>query len=307
MARNSIAGLKWAMRYYCCICMAPFPTSVIPKYWRRCVLLPLYILTRVTGISKLIYQILLIFGCFNWKHGRIDTLGVLEAILWAFGMLPYLGADILLLNREFLRNVDKFYVTMLSILEDTSHFLQVTTASRNSASFKTWRFMIFAVILDTFQCIFTFYAMVGAMTEQSQVYSVLPWRNDFLENILWFLESFNIAVILVCISMMTTLPGAFAYYMEECLRKMTNAIVEATKNGVGSNRTVVWRMLDQYRKLFYITRELNKVIGWGAMTFNTTNSVQQIAETYVIFQSLRAGSTLAVVWFLLTDIFVREI
>lgn len=297
MANNPIAGLEWVIRYYTAMCFGPLPTSITSKRWRA-LLIPLYILSRGIGLSKVLYEIFLGLGAFEWKHGEIDTFGLLEAALWGCGMLPYIGSDLLFLNGEFLRNVEKSYVVMKSIMDDTSRYPKV--ARGNSAAFKTTRFMIFSGALDYFQYIFTFFALQGAMTERIHLYSVLPWQNPFTENLAWFLESFNLAVLFFIISVMTTLPGVFAYYIEECLRRMTDAVVEAT----GSTPDKLWTMLDKYRELFYITRELNKVMGWGVMSFNTTNCIQQTAETYVIFQLLRARASFSDLQFLFTDIFV---
>ncbi len=205
------------------------------------------------------------------------------------------------------------FVEMKNIHEGTKFAGKYYRGTRNDAKYKTMRFILFSLCLDCFQNIFTFWTLQGTMNERVHVYSIFPveWKSPFLENIFWLLESFNIVVLFNVISMMTTLPGVWGYYIEESLRKMTCVVeyeIEKLVNGeeeAFKGSKVVESMMEHYRNLFWGVREIIKRMGWGAMSFNTTNCIQQTAETYVIFQCLKAGAGFADVQFMLTDILVR--
>ncbi len=311
--KSPIYYLEWTTRYYIFACFGPLRTSLIAPFYRPLLIL-LYIISRGFGISKVLYEFLLSAGLFESIHGPNDTFGYIEAALWALAVLPYVACDILFLNSGFLHNVDRCFLEMKRIYQSTKFVPKVYIEGPKGAKFKTLRFILFSQFLDWFQNINTFIAMQGTMMERSNVYSVLPleWQTPSLETVFWFLESFNLAVLFNAISMMTCLPGVWAYYIEECLRRMTAMVEYETDRlvkGQGDGYKpsgVVEKMMVHYRNLFWAAREVNKRLGWGAMSFNTTNCAQQTAETFVIFQLLKAGAMFDDVQFLLTDIFVSE-
>ncbi|CAL8121170.1 unnamed protein product [Orchesella dallaii] len=300
-----ISGLYWVVHYYYSVCFGPIRTNISWK-WPP-ILILLYIFPRFIGLSKMIYLFLLVLGTFDSIHGPMDIFGYIEACLWFTGMLPYLGSDTFLLSPDFIRNVDKLFVVFEKVFEETEKEKPKNRPkvwlenARHEGAYKTLHVFMFSSFLDHFQNFNTFIALKDIMHDRCHMYSILPWQSPFLETIAWFLESFNLSILFFVISVVTTLPGCFAYYLEECLRRMAEQIEEKGLEDE-EERNLVLDMLDRYEEIFLIVRELNKTMGMGVMVFHSIYNVQQSAETYCIFRMLRAGASFGDIQFLFTDI-----
>lgn len=155
--------------------------------------------------------------------------------------------------------------------------------------------------MDYYQIISTFFTLKISSSYRSHYFSVFPWKNDFVENILWQLQFLNIAVLLLVISFITTFPGCLSYYVEASLLVLADN-VSRMQSSVDYEK--IRRVINDYNNLHYITREVNKKLGLGVFLFYLIYAAQQTSQTYCIFRLIREGASLSDVQLFFTDIFV---
>ncbi len=99
----------------------------------------LCILSRL--LDTLLYEVLLILGVFSGIHGELDMFDKLEACLWLMAYQLYFPIDCFLVDKEYLRNFDRFVVVMENILisEETQTIFQKQV--NNKLNRKCWRFI----------------------------------------------------------------------------------------------------------------------------------------------------------------------
>jgi hypothetical protein len=133
--------------------------------------------------------------------------------------------------------------------------------------------------------IFTF---AGMMEHKTNVYSILPSsvKSPFLEVLFTCLEIFTCNFLLVGSSLLTTFPGVLSYCLAKLIEGMSLAVTDGNLNSYSMEE-----ILRDYNSLGFAVKELYKRLGPAVLIFNLTMGCQQTAQTYCIFQLLRAGLT----------------
>ncbi|CAL8124538.1 unnamed protein product [Orchesella dallaii] len=292
---------RWIFNYYSVLCLNPYKEWS----WKSLVRL-LFGISRLISFLQICYLILLVLGVFRGIHGDMEVFGYIEAFLWIAASSFYGCSDYLFFSKTFRTNLEELQNVMEKVL--TSSDMEVV-AERGNERFqiqfftgekKTIKLFLLFFVLDCFQMKGLFVAFYDIVGDRMHLYSIFPWKSFTLQVVDWMLESSNMSILILVISLMLVLPGTIAFYLEECLNQMTKLIRSNSferKENIDSAQ-----LLSIYQQIFFIAREVNKRLGMAIFFLHVIISLQQLSQTYCVFQLLRSGATYTDLEFFFVDI-----
>jgi hypothetical protein len=170
----------------------------------------------------------------------------------------------------------------------------------------------FSRFLDYIEYINIAWTFVGTMERKTSFYSILPSsvKSVYCEIFFTFLESLDINFLLVAVSLMTTFPGVLSYCIAQLIEGMTLAVNDGDLKSYS-----IQEILRDHQALHFSMRELNKRLGTAVLLFQFAQGAQQVAQTYCIFQLIKAVESLftsvkcfsLTCWYVSYDLFISLI
>ncbi|CAL8124536.1 unnamed protein product [Orchesella dallaii] len=293
---------RLVFNYYSVLCLNPY------KEWSLKPLIRLLFgISRLNSFLQICYLILLVLGVFQGVHGDMEVFGYIEAFLWIAALSLYGCSDHLFLSKTFRTNLDALQNVIETVL--TSSDMEIAKPSGNerfkffTGEKKTIKLCLLFFALDCFQVKGLFVAFYDIVGDRMHLYSISPWKSFTLQVLDWLLEASNMSILILVISLMVVLPGTIAFYLEECLDRMTKLLNENIGYEKNAFNECV-QLLNVYQQIFFIGRELNKRLGMAIFFLHVIISLQQLSQTYCVFQLLRSGATYTDLEFFFVDIFI---
>ncbi len=155
--------------------------------------------------------------------------------------------------------------------------------------------------VDMVQTLLYFFALSETLTMDTSIYSIVPWKSEYLDMTVWIVEALAFICVELGFSFHFVFPGCMAFHLEICI----NSLVEALKSPFTTNNSVKEAM-QKYRILCLSTLSLRNFFKYILFAMCVYLGIQQFLQCYIFFQLIRMGAGFEYLFFLSTDMLVSK-
>lgn len=257
----------------------------------------LFLLSRSVFLANMFQNMFLLFGLYNYKFGKLDVFGNLEALLWIFAYMVPMTHDIVHLNPALARSLN-------SLIKTCNHLWTTTTASLSPLSVnqiqktltRNWkRIWIHNSLLDYFEIILYALSLWASLEYRTLWYSMFPWKCNAAKIVTWILQALAFFVYYIGVSNLMCSHSIIAYHISACLEALTYGEVY-------DEQICTSNVLRHYQTLTLVTRLWQKHVSFRLLLFFLVAGLDLFVQNYVCFQLIKFGAGLNDTIFMFMDL-----
>ncbi len=277
--------LPYILSHYRNVCFCPLPFKDLSiAHWLF--LLTLFLITRSFAYSHAVYYIFFrlpeLSLEFTGDQSSMRALSYIDVLMWLLLYVSFIPADLLLLNKSFHKAAR---VLFYQIAEDTKNIPNMKSGKRCLYMLPFHESLVQASLTY-----FLITSIWPVMDEYTQIYARLPpqFHNPLNRRIYWFVESFTIIVVNMCISLLVVFPACLAYWIGEVLEIIAEDVLsQVRRNSITCEN--YRKTIKQYTTLFMAVREVNKLLKFPTFMIHFVITTQQMAETFTMLTVRDSG------------------
>lgn len=256
-------------------------------------------IVNLLQIIKLILEAYLVAQ----KETPLDVFTLFAYLFWLVAMSPILLNEYFLNNNAFNFSLKRLFKFIENNLTKPGIGQGVETKIKSTLNIQLLLICIHNIGFDYFNVYNAAATMYGNLEyDPTFLYLAVPWKdNNLVNTVYWLVLLVNVHITDTMFSLLFTLPGVIAYYLEATIKILTARLNSC------ENWSEFESVLKEYKNLEYCVRDgIDSQLGSLLLVFFGCAGLMQFIEAFFIFQFIKLGVPWEVYQFFVFDIFVAD-
>ncbi|CAL8117936.1 unnamed protein product [Orchesella dallaii] len=223
-------------------------------------------------------------------NGSVEMFRLFSVSIWAVVFTPIYCNDFILLKDNCLKSLFRYMDTCAQVMNRAQEHLGKETVSKIllKKSFQIKCLMLQTNLLNFMtitNCMWSTYENIE--NDPAMLYEAIPWKNQWVDGIYWFILQIIGSSILMFWSLLLTFPGVVAYHFECVIMALAKSVEDGP-----TSRYPLEAILKDYRVIEFGVRDLHQN-GFSRMLimFLAASGIQLVTESFCVFQMMKNGGS----------------